>query len=395
MLKYRNATPDGAYDLLFKECEARRRVEARLSDLFRKHGFNEVITPSLEFLDVFRDSTMDDEYMYKLIDQRGRILVLRPDNTTPIARVVATKLKGFAPPLCLFYNQSVFRVSPSMTGRRDEIAQCGVELIGVGGQRADVEAVSTAIEALESVAPASRFEIGHVGFYQALTDGLPVTEEVKERLRSLIDSKNDAAIAPLLAPYSIPDTVVRALSELPHLFGGPEVLEKALAVAPNDEAVATVRYLKKIYETLCGMGWEKHIMLDLGLVQSIDYYTGVVFKGYMHGSGEPVLFGGRYDELYAKFGAPMPATGFALNADAIARAGQPAEHSERTDALVFYSSGFAKKAFARREERIASGLSCEISLFDTLEETEAYARKKGIRWLDVVSEKIQTLEVKA
>lgn len=395
MTKYRNGTPDGAYDLLFKECEARRSVETRLVELFKKRGFDEVITPSLEFYDVFRDSTMDDEYMYKLIDARGRILVLRPDNTTPIARVASAKLKEFAPPLRLFYNQSVFRVSPSMTGRRDEIAQCGVELIGVGGEKADVEAVSTAIAALKSVAPDFRFEIGHIGFYKALIDDLPVEQELKERIRSYIDSKNYASIATLLAPYGMENAACRALTELPRLFGGGEVLTRALELAPNEQATSTIRYLQRIYDTLCNMGWKENIMLDLGLVQSIDYYTGVVFKGYMHGSGEPVLFGGRYDDLYEKFGAPMPATGFALNADAIARANTPTDRSDRVDALVFYEEGFAKTAFAHREQLIASGLSCEISVFDTLERSADYARKKGIRRLDVVADGISTRMLEA
>ncbi|MFT8888946.1 MAG: ATP phosphoribosyltransferase regulatory subunit [Ethanoligenens sp.] len=390
MAKYRNVTPDGAYDLLFKECEARRNVETKLVALFRSHGFSEVVTPSLEFYDVFRDSTMEEETMYKLIDARGRILALRPDNTTPIARVASTKLKGFAPPLRLFYNQNVFRISPSMSGRRDEIAQCGVELIGVGGERADIDAISMAITALSSVAPNFRFEIGHVGFFKTLIDDLPVSVEVKERIRGYIDSKSYASISSLLAPYGCESAACRALTELPHLFGGDEVLERALEIAPNEQSIATIRYLKAIYDTLCDLGWKEHIMIDLGLVQSIDYYTGVVFKGYMHGSGEPVLFGGRYDDLYGKFGSPMPATGFALNVDAIARAGMADNKSDRADVLVFYEKGHGKAAFAHVEALIASGLVCERSVFDTPEESVDYARKKGISRIDIVTESVTT-----
>lgn len=394
MSKYRNVMPDGAYDLLFKECEARRGVETKLVQLFKSHGFSEVVTPSLEFYDVFHESTMEDETMYKLIDAHGRILALRPDNTTPIARVVSTKLKGFAPPLRLFYNQNVFRISPFLSGRRDEMAQCGVELIGVGGERADVESIALAIAALNGVAPDFRLEIGHVGFFKALIDDLPVETDIKERIRSYIDSKSYASIGSLLAPYSEKSAACRALTELPHLFGGDDVLERALEIAPNAQAAETIRYLKDIYKTLCDLGWKEHIVIDLGLVQSIDYYTGVVFKGYMHGSGEPVLFGGRYDDLYEKFGAPMPATGFALNVDAIARAGMGDNKSDRADVLVFYTKGYDKAAFAHMEALIASGLTCEPSVFEALEDATDYARKKGIRRIDVVGDTVttQTLE---
>ena len=100
MAKYSNIIPDGACDLLFKECEVRRSVERSLIDIFKSRGFSEVVTPSLEYYDVFsgKASIMPDEMMYKLIEGRGRILVLRPDNTTPIARIASTKLKGFVPP---------------------------------------------------------------------------------------------------------------------------------------------------------------------------------------------------------------------------------------------------------------------------------------------------------
>lgn len=394
MSKYRNVTPDGAYDLLFKECEARRNVETKLVQLFKNHGFSEVVTPSLEFYDVFHESTMEDETMYKLIDAHGRILALRPDNTTPIARVVSTKLKGFAPPLRLFYNQNVFRISPFLSGRRDEMAQCGVELIGVGGERADVESIALAIAALNGVAPNFRLEIGHVGFFKALIEDLPVETDVKERIRSYIDSKSYASIGSLLAPYSEKSAACRALTELPHLFGGDDVLERALEIAPNAQAAETIRYLQDIYETLCDLGWKEHIVIDLGLVQSIDYYTSVVFKGYMHGSGEPVLFGGRYDDLYEKFGLPMPATGFALNVDAIVRAGMGDNKSDRADVLVFYTKGYDKAAFAHMEALISSGLICEPSAFEVLEDATDYARKKGIRRIDVVGDTIttQTLE---
>src|SRR5659263_154455 len=128
MGKYSNVIPDGACDLLFKECEARRAIEKSMVDIFKSRGFSEVATPALEFYDVFsgNSSVMDDEMMYKLVDARGRILVLRPDNTTPIARIASTKLKGFVPPLRLCYNQNVFRISQYMSGRYDEVAQCGI-----------------------------------------------------------------------------------------------------------------------------------------------------------------------------------------------------------------------------------------------------------------------------
>ena len=133
--RYERATPEGTRDLLFEECAARREVESRLSGLFKARGYNRVITPTLEFFDVFdRESAgMPLETLYNITDSHGRLMVLRPDNTLPIARIAATRLREEAIPLRLFYSQNVFRRNPGLTGRRDEAAQSGIELIGASG----------------------------------------------------------------------------------------------------------------------------------------------------------------------------------------------------------------------------------------------------------------------
>lgn len=387
MARYSNMVPEGTCDQLFKECDALRNVQRHMTELFKSRGFNEVITPSIEFYDVFDGTAnaMPQEIMYKLIDNKGRILVLRPDNTLPVVRVASTKLKGFQPPLRLFYNQNVFRVSPAHSGRRDEIPQCGVELLGVGGIKADLEVIITAIEALKSVTDNFRFEIGHVGFFKTIINELNAADEEKEQIRKYIEAKNYPALAKILEESSLPDTYILALIELPRLFGGEEVFKRAFEIAPNTAAADTIRYLQSIYDLLCSMGYKDNIMVDLGLVQQIDYYTGVAFRGYIQGSGEQVLSGGRYDGLSDMFGAEMPATGFAVNTEAVARCANLEHRGAKTDVIVFYELGCAKSAFEYVGKLTKSGLICEISDFSSLDETRGYARVKGIKRIDIVA----------
>lgn len=387
MARYSNMVPEGTCDQLFKECDALRNVQRHMTELFKSRGFNEVITPSIEFYDVFDGTAnaMPQEIMYKLIDNKGHILVLRPDNTLPVVRVASTKLKGFQPPLRLFYNQNVFRVSPAHSGRRDEIPQCGVELLGVGGIKADLEVIITAIEALKSVTDNFRFEIGHVGFFKTIINELNAADEEKEQIRKYIEAKNYPALAKILEESSLPDTYILALIELPRLFGGEEVFKRAFEIAPNTAAADTIRYLQSIYDLLCSMGYKDNIMVDLGLVQQIDYYTGVAFRGYIQGSGEQVLSGGRYDGLSDMFGAEMPATGFAVNTEAVARCANLEHRGAKTDVIVFYELGCAKSAFEYVGKLTKSGLICEISDFSSLDETRGYARVKGIKRIDIVA----------
>lgn len=380
MTRYGTIVPEGTCDQIYKECDALRAVQKNLTHFFKSRGFNEVITPSLEFYDVFdgKSNAMPQEMMYKLIDHKGRILVLRPDNTMPAMRVASTKLKSFQPPLRLFYNQNVFRVSPTLSGRRDEIPQCGIELLGINGIKADIEVIVTAIESLKLVTKDFRFEIGHVGFYKAIIDSLNCGDNINEKIRKFIEAKNYAALNDIISETSVNDKAAKALLELPRMFGGEEVFETALKAAPNKTAEDTICYLRSIYEILCKMGYKDNVMIDLGLIQQIDYYTGVAFRGYIEGSGEAVLSGGRYDGLSESFGADMAATGFAVNTEAVANYACKKEKTNRPEKIVFYSIENAKSAFEYVTNLNSKGIVCEISNFDSFEETINYAKAKGI-----------------
>lgn len=395
MGSYGSMVPEGMGDKLFRESEALRDTQQELVRLFKSRGFSEVVTPSLEFYDVFggTETAMPQEMMYKLIDAKGRILVLRPDNTMPVVRVAATKLREYQPPLRLFYNQNVFRVTPSFSGRRDEIHQCGVELLGAQGIRADLEVILTAMDALRGAAGEFRFELGNVAFFKAVVEDLPCGAEEKENLRRYVETKNYAALTEALEGGAAASPASRALIELPRLFGDAEVIEAARAVAPNEAAARSIDYLSELYSMLCGMGFEKTVMLDLGLVQQIHYYTGLVFRGYLKGSGEPVLSGGRYDRLFGRFGADMAACGFGVNADAVSSLGAENARSNRPDVLLFYELPFLRQAYARLNELTETGLTCELCAFGTLEEATRYARRKGIPRIDCVAAEIRILPV--
>ena len=131
--KYSRTTPEGTRDLLFEECLARREVTGRLAELFASRGYAEVMTPALEYYEMFAGEMagMPQESLYKLCDNHGRLLVMRPDSTMPIARLVGARLKDAPLPLRLYYAQTVYRATPSMSGRSDEIMQSGIELLGL------------------------------------------------------------------------------------------------------------------------------------------------------------------------------------------------------------------------------------------------------------------------
>lgn len=389
MKSYDLITPEGTRDLLFEDCSAVRAVEEGLQAIFKSKGYSEVITPGLEFYDVFnmKSRYFPQETLYKLTDSKSRLLVVRPDSTMPIARLTATRLREHSLPIRLCYSQSVYRSKPSMRGRSDEIRQTGIELIGSSSKKAELEIIANALEVLEFCHAGSfRLEIGHIGFFKRLVALLGADGDTVETVRSLIEVKNYPALNDLLDSFG-DNPAARALRQLPRLFGGEEVFEAAGGLYEDDELGHILAELKFIYEQACRLGFNAAITIDLGLVNRMDYYTGTVIKGYIEGCADAVISGGRYDKLLSEFGYDVPAAGFAVNVNAAAKAHK--RHSDcmpkPCDVLVFGTDGYETEALIRCRQLRSHGLTAENSVADTLEEAREYARQKGIRRLDIVS----------
>ena len=382
MNRYDLITPEGTSDLLFEDCAMRRSLEEKLSGIFKSKGYCEIVTPGLEFFDVFNLNSryFPQESMYKLSDNKGRLLVVRPDSTMPIARVAATRLRDAELPLRLYYRQNVYRNKPVMRGRSDEIHQMGIELIGSDSKRADLEVISSAIEVLASFENEDfRFELGDIGFFRELVNKLDADTAAKEEIRSLIEVKNYPALNDLLDSIGDND-ITKALKQLPRLFGGEEVFDKAAELYDDEKIRSVISGLRDLYNRLIELGYGGKITIDLGIVNKLDYYTGVVMKGYLQGYGDAVLSGGRYNKLLAEFGYDVPATGFAVNVDAVAKVMKQAHtySAPVPDVIVYGADGFVMEAIKYANELRGKGLVVENSVFDSYDETKAYAAKKGI-----------------
>lgn len=319
MKRYSKLTPQGSRDLLFEECDDRRRVEGVLSDLFKENNYRKVMTPTIEFFDVFKSDNLgiEPEEMYKLSDNQGRTTVLRPDNTAPIARLVATRLSNEDFPVRLYYNQNVYVRNKQLAGRTDEIEQSGIELIGDGSIGADIEVISMAYEALKrNNVQSFKLELCHAGFFNAILDKMNLSPSQKADICSFIEGKNYSALGDMLDKVGA-SRETEIIKKLPRLFGDVSVINEAKALYSDKSANDALDYLKDIYEKLCSLGFKDNILIDLSLVNRSNYYTGVIFRGYAQGSGVTILSGGRYDNLISEFGLDAPAVGFGVNVNAL------------------------------------------------------------------------------
>ena len=391
MRYYDKITQDGTKDIHLGECEKRSQVTKNLKDLFTAQGYRRVMTPALEFYDVFGKSAakyLPKESMYKLTDHKGRLMVLCPDCTVPVARLTATRLKGMPMPLRLFYNHNIYRMFPELKGKSTEINQVGIELIGGEKLRSDLEVVELAARCLSTIGNGKyRLELCDIGYFKSIMNSLDVDEDTKEEIRYQIEQKNYASLTDMLEKYK-DSNAAQALLKLPRLFGGAEVFEKAYELFDENGAKESLDYLKGIYEYLQALGLGDRVIIDLGLVNLAEYYTGIIFRGYFHGIGEQVLSGGRYDQLLHDFGVEECSVGFGINVDLASQKVKTVEENI-PEVLVFApDTKFLAKAVHHRRELEDQGMLTENCVFDTMEEAFDYAKMRGIQKVHLVGDDI-------
>lgn len=386
MKNYSKITPEGTKDYLAIESRAIRCAEKRLSALYKSKGYEKVMTPTIEFFDVFNreSSGYSPENLYSLTDSYGRLLVLRPDSTLPISRLASTRLQNAVLPLRIYYNQNVFLRQKNLTGRSDESTQSGIELMGVGGIRADLEVIATAVEAIESCTSADfKLEIGHAGFFKDLCSNLNVDNETISAIYDCVESRNFVSLNKILDKIG-ENSVTECIRNLPRFFGGLDIIEKAKQIGIGNESL---EYLKELYVQLEKMGLSEKIIIDLSLVNRTNYYTGIIFKGYLDGSGISVVSGGRYDSLAGEFGKDMPSTGFGIETGALANvmiSRNEVEEDIVPQIIVWGAENYITNALEYSKTLRSKNIFCEISNFSTAEETIEYAKQKNIKTVCVI-----------
>ena len=386
MKNYSKITPEGTKDYLALESRAIRCAEKRLSALYKSKGYEKVMTPTIEFFDVFNreSSGYSPENLYSLTDSYGRLLVLRPDSTLPIARLASTRLQNAVLPLRIYYNQNVFLRQKNLTGRSDESTQSGIELMGVGGIRADLEVIATAVEAIECCTSADfKLEIGHAGFFKDLCNNLNVDDETISAIYDCVESRNFVSLNKILDKIG-KNSVTDCIRNLPRYFGGLDIIEKAKQIGIGNESL---EYLKELYVQLEKMGLSNKIIIDLSLVNRTNYYTGIIFKGYLDGSGISVVSGGRYDLLAGEFGKDMPSTGFGIETGALASVMMTRNEVEEEimpQIIVWGADNYITNALEYSKTLRSKEIFCEMSNFSSAEETVQYAKQKGIKTVCII-----------
>ncbi|MGO3373682.1 ATP phosphoribosyltransferase regulatory subunit [Brochothrix thermosphacta] len=376
-MSWNRALPYGTRDKLFGESRQMTETAYKMMAFFYTKGYRQIETPTFEYKDVFsRGREEREQRLYQFFDDRGRTLALRPDMTLPIGRVVSTiGLKG---PLKLTYSGKVFRVFDDYTGKNNEQMQTGIEIIGGDPLKAEVEAVATVIQSLQAVGlDDTIIEIGHAEIYQSLCSELGLDEEQRLHFASLLTSKSLSGIRAFAAEHPQEKAF---LLELPRLFGETSLLTHVRGLTTSRSIHQAIDRIEALVYQLTLLGYGTALSVDLGMVQTFEYYTGVIFRGYATSSATEFLSGGRYDDLFQRFeGQKRAAVGVGVNLDEIVRLKQQ-QQSELTNkairTLIHYEEAAVVDALKR-----AQGPLNELSVCETVVESREYALEHGFQTL--------------
>lgn len=312
-------TPEGVRDIYNEEIEKREVIIKKLKDLIKTYGYDNIETPTFEYMSVYyKDITLRKSMdLYKFFDKEGNTLVLRPDFTPSIARAVS---KYFTDDkvIRLFYVGNVFANNRRYQGRLKESCQFGGELIGEESIDSDGEIISVIVNALKSCNLSDfQISIGHADIFKGLIDIGDFDEENMEIIREYMLNRNIFGLEEFLESKNTNEDLIDMFLSICKMYtpGSDEwnnLLNKAKSY---DTLYKSLNYLNDLYEVLRSYGVEKYISFETGSLSEYDYYTGIIFAGYTYKSGEPIVTGGRYDNLLSNFGKSRPAIGFGIFVD--------------------------------------------------------------------------------
>ncbi len=311
--------PYGTKDSLPGEARAKRKMEDKIAANFLSWGYDEVATPTFEYLDTFTigNARVSEESM-KFLDRNNRTLMLRSDMTTPLARLVATRLSADKGLKRLFYIANIFRHEETQAGRQCEFCQAGVELMGAAEPTADAEVLALAIASLQAAGlDGFTLSMGHIDFLAGLMEEANLKENEAEAIKKAVLEHNAVGLEQIISQLSLTPNLRDVFNRLLFLHGGEELLGKLLEIVTNTKSRNALHNLAAIYNLTKEYGVSKFISFDLSLNRNLDYYTGMVFEVYTENMGFNICGGGRYDNMMQSFGKACPATGFAMGINRI------------------------------------------------------------------------------
>ncbi|MFD0896735.1 ATP phosphoribosyltransferase regulatory subunit [Loigolactobacillus binensis] len=369
--------PIGTRDEFGALAQAKEKITDQIQTYFRKRGFQKLTTPLLEYKAVFSSMEQQTYQPYQMLDEHGETLVLRPDLTLPVARVMSTT--GIKTPVKWYYSGEVFRVKRRLSGSYNQQTQAGIEIIGYRSLKAEWECLTAAIELCQQQAVNDlHVELGHARFVKAVLQALPLNTLQQATLQQALFSKNLTAYQAVIAPLST-DPFYPFLQTWPWLFGDfAKVLDQLKLLPEVPELQSIMQELAATQAFLTQQFPQQRIELDLSIESPQAYYTGMIFHGYSDSTAEFLFSGGRYDQLLSSFQNTLqPAVGLAFEVDQLAQYTTATATAPTT--LIYFDAASWQAA----QQALLQNPASSLCLAETKHEAEQIAQRTHSKLLDV------------
>ena len=359
-------TPAGVRDSFGSEYYDKQEAVRRIAERIHLYGYQDIQTPSFEYFDVFSNEigTTSSRELYKFFDSEGNTLALRPDFTPSVARCTAKYFMDEEAPIRFTYQGSTFINTLNLQGKRKESTQMGAELMNDASAEADGEMLSLLIECLlDNGLTEFQISVGNVEYFRGLCESLHMDSDLEMDLREEFSGKNYYAAENVLRKEGYGRRERDLFLRMQYFMNTEQELIKARDAAPGERAGNAVQRLIDVWNVVDAYGFSRYINIDLSLLSKYHYYTGIIFKGYTYGTGEPVASGGRYDQLLQQFGKKAPAVGFMLSIDSLMEA-MRRQHIKGANTpeirRIYYRDDNYREALAEAQKSRLKGVRTEL-----------------------------------
>ncbi len=312
-----------------------------LRSLYKRYGYMPFKMSKFEEYELYarnKDFFISDRII-TFTDTNGKLLALKPDVTLSIIKNGEDK-PGIKQKV--YYNENVYRISGS-THQFKEIMQTGLECIGDIGSYDIFEAVWLAAQSLETITDDFVLEVSHLGILTALLNETSDNENFRREISHCIAEKNTHDLRRICNSYDISPEKSEKLCTFTGIYGDmADVINRLRPLCTEKESQNALNELCSLYSLLQNTAYNKKIHFDFSIVNDMNYYNGIVFKGFLNGICEGVLAGGTYDKLMRKMGRKSKAVGFALYLDLLEDLKTPRNEFD-IDVLLLYNNNTETK----------------------------------------------------
>lgn len=363
----------------YKKAELKPDEKAclELRGLYEQYGYKKYKMAKFEEYSLYVENKdfLGTDKVITFTDLDGRLLALKPDVTLSIIK------NTNATAGCnekLYYLENVYRESRESHTFK-EINQMGLEYIGKVDAYCITEVIALAAKSLKTISKDYILEIAHMSFVVELLESLQAPEHIQLKLLRLIRSKNADGIRKTAKEAALSELQTESLCRLPSLYGDvKKTIKEAKKISLNKAMDQALDELAEIYDALKALGLAKNIQLDLSIVNDIDYYNGIIFKGYIKELGKSVLAGGQYDQAMVRLGKKTGAIGFALYLNEINRIAEERKSFDVDAVLVYGEEGVVAVSEAVRQlQKEGLSVRAEKQIPEGLRYKELYVLKQG------------------